>query len=232
MQKWVLITGADRGMGLAFVEHYLSLGNQVIATSRREPFGRSLGELKLKYRDQLIVHLVDLADENSIKQFTDKLTARQIKLDLVINNAGISQLQNIGQWDTGTFIQHFIVNSIAPALVSQAVIPLMSSGSKLVQISSGVASLELNIAADAGLDAYAASKAALNTISRRLATKVAKQNIIVTLINPGWVQTDMGGDEAPMSIEQAVQLMTKSIEKLTQAQSGQFIEADGSLIPW
>ncbi|EWH10186.1 short-chain dehydrogenase/reductase SDR [Catenovulum agarivorans DS-2] len=232
MQNWVLVTGADRGLGLAFVTHYLSLGCHVIATTRREQYTNELAELQRVHSTKLDIQHLDLADEQSINSFAQQLADKKRKLDLVINNAGISQIQQFGRWDSATFLQHFMVNSVAPALVAQAAIPFITAGGKLVQITSGVASLQLNIGADIGLDAYAASKAALNSISRRLSAKVAEQNIIVTLLNPGWVQTDMGGEQATMSIEDAIKLMTQSIEKLTLEQSGKFIEADGSIIPW
>lgn len=232
MKKNILVTGADRGLGLAFVEHYLSQGNFVIATSRRQPVGAALQNLQQTYPGKLKHCFVDLADESSINNFAKQLPELNLTLDVVINNAGISVEQSLGDWKAENFIQHFMVNSIAPMLMAQAVLPYLNANSKLVQITSGVASAQWNIGTEKGLDAYAASKGALNILSRRLSAKVADKNIIVALLNPGWVQTDMGGADAISTIEQAILQMTHTIEQLTLKQSGLFIEADGSLIPW
>lgn len=232
MKNSILVTGADRGLGLAFVEHYLQQGNNVIATSRRQPIGDALQNLQQLHQDKLTVYFVDLTDEVSINHFAEQLATLNIALDIVINNAGISVEQSLGNWKTENFIQHFMVNSIAPMLMAQAVLPYMKADSKLIQITSGVGSAQWNIGTEKGLDAYAASKGALNILSRRLSAKVADKNIIVSLLNPGWVQTDMGGSAATTTIEQATLQMTQTIAELSLKQSGLFIEADGSLIPW
>ncbi|AWB66007.1 short-chain dehydrogenase [Saccharobesus litoralis] len=230
--KTVLITGADRGMGLGFVKHYLSQGKQVIATTRRTQSSQHLAKLKAEYAAQLLVKSLDLGQPESIKSLADELQQANYQLDLVINNAGISYGEPFGEWTAPAFNQHLQINTLGPMLLNQALVPCLAAGCKLIQISSGMGSIEWNIGADNPLDAYAASKCALNILSRRLAEKLKSQNIIVLMLNPGWVQTDMGGAEAPTSIEQAIKDMTSTIDKVSLADSGQFLEADGASIPW
>lgn len=217
-------------MGLGYVEHYLQQGWRVVAASRSAEGSKRLRELEQEHREHLELTKLDLANESSIAALADRLA--QYKLDLVINNAGYSQQEDFGQWNASTFEQHFRVNTVAPALVAQALAHRMRQGSKLVNVSSGMGSFAMNINPENGLDAYAISKTALNLLTLRLAAKLRPRGIIVAALNPGWVNTSMGGKDAPTPICQAIASMAKRIELLTMEESGRFYSCEGKEIPW
>lgn len=224
----VLITGANRGIGLGLVQYYLSAGWSVMACARQPASSSSLQLLAEQFAEQIKLVQLDVSDDASIKQ----LSGLSGKLDLVINNAGVSFDENFGHWASAGFEQSFKVNAIGPALVVQALVPLLKTASTLVNITSGMGSLALNINPGNGLDAYAMSKAALNVLTQRLAGKAELQGRIVVCMNPGWIKTDMGGDEAPGSVDAVAEEMAETIHHLKPEQSGQFLSASGELVEW
>ncbi|MDF7824191.1 SDR family oxidoreductase [Pontiellaceae bacterium B12227] len=226
--KTVLITGANRGIGLGLVQFYLESGWSVIACSRQPSAAKALQELAGQYDEVLRQVQLDVGDEQSIQQ----LGQLSGPLDLLINNAGVSSEENIGQWTTAGFEQSFRVNAAGPALVVQALAPLLHEGAKVVNITSGMGSLALNINPGNGLDAYAMSKAALNAVTQRMAGKPELKGRIVICMNPGWIKTDMGGDEAPGTVEEVAAEMAGTIAGLTPEQSGQFLSAAGERMEW
>ena len=228
----VLVTGADRGLGLGFVGHYLGEGRLVVATTRRSQPSDDLAALGEQFPEYLQVMRLDAADESSIADFAAKAGQQGLTFDLVINNAGVSIEEPYGQWTSEIFTRHFLINTVGPALVVQAIDPMLVQGAKVIQISSGVGSAELNVNPDAGLDAYAASKSALNILARRLATKLRPRNITVVAMSPGWVQTDMGGGEAPSTVDESVNDMVATIDGIPQEATGSFLAKDSSVIPW
>jgi NAD(P)-dependent dehydrogenase (short-subunit alcohol dehydrogenase family) len=230
--KKIIITGANRGLGLGFVEHYLKSGYIVVATCRDLSKAEKLKDLLKVYKENLQIEILDLSDETDIRQFYEKIKSKKIVFNVVISNAGICIEEDFGQWTAATFESNFRINTIGPALFSQIITPFLNKGSKLVNISSGMGSIELNINPDAGLDAYAISKAALNILTKRLASKLQDKGIAVFAMNPGWVKTDMGGQAAPTFINEAISNMVKTIENLTIAHTGQFVSDEGEEIPW
>lgn len=229
MKKSVLITGANKGIGLGFTEFYLKNGANVIATYRKIKNSQALVDLQKTYPQLQIIPL-DVSLENNIATLPKLLSG--ITIDILINNAGVSIAQNFTQWTQESFINSLKVNLIGPALISKTLSPLINNNGKLIQISSGMGSLTWNINPLDDLDAYAASKAALNMLTRRIAEKLKEKNITVIALNPGWVKTDTGGDEAPMSVDEAVILMSRVIEKSSIADSGNFFTENGDIIPW
>lgn len=228
----VLITGANRGIGLGLAQHYLKIGCAVVATARAPEITEVFKTLEVEYGDRFIPVALEVTLEESIDEMVEALKERDVQLDLVINNAGISVEERFGEWTADHFDNHFHVNAAGPALVAQAVVPFMKAGSKLINVSSGMGSLDLNINPENGLDAYAMSKAALNMLTVRLAMKLKSNGVIVATINPGWVQTEMGGPEAPMSIDEAVRALVATIDLLKLEQTGGFYEYNGDELPW
>ncbi|MGB5665777.1 MAG: SDR family oxidoreductase [Maribacter sp.] len=228
----VLITGANRGIGLGLVNHYLIKGLTIVATSQEPENSTDLLQLQKDYGNKLLVLRLDVTNEESIASFINKLKERQVTFSLVINNAGISIEGEFGEWTSAMFIKQFSVNTIGPALIAQAIAPFLHEGSKMVQISSGMGSLAWNINPENALDAYAVSKCALNMITRRLAEKLRSKGVIVFSMNPGWVKTEMGGQEAPTTIEDAIQNMVATINKVTIKKSGRFLSETAEIIPW
>ncbi|MEM6550636.1 MAG: SDR family oxidoreductase [Planctomycetota bacterium] len=227
----MMVTGADRGIGLGLVRHYLEQGCTVIATTRRDTPGQALSALADRH-DRLRVLSLDCSNETSINAFGKRLVAENVTLDVAINNAAISLDEPYGQWTAEHFATHLMVNTIAPALLVQAMQPVLQPGSIVIQMSSGMASAEYNVNADGPLDAYAASKSALNLLTRRLAEKLRPQAIAVVAMSPGWVQTEMGGEGATDTVEEAVQKMTGTIAKLGMDDTGRFIGPEGKPLAW
>ena len=228
----ILITGADRGIGLALVRHYAEKGQSVVATSRRAEPSDELSDLTKNYAGRIRLMSLDVADEESISQFGDEIRNREITFATVISNAGVSVAEDFGLWTAEGFTTNFLVNAVGPALLVQAIESSLESGAKVVCISSGMGSIERNINPENGLDAYAASKCGLNILSRRLAEKLRPRGIIVMSLDPGWVRTDMGGPDAPTEIDDAVGKITLTIEKAGMGDAGSFLSNNGSRIPW
>ena len=227
--KTILITGANRGLGLGFARHYLAAGHRVLAGARDPDGSAELAALKSQYRERIDTQQLDVGSESSVLSLAKSLA--DMELDLVINNAGVCRDEAFGTWSAATFSTAMSVNVTGAALVAQAVTPAMKRGAKLVNISSGLGSIGLNLSPDAGLDAYAASKAALNLVSRRLASKLEADGIAVVAMSPGWVQTRMGGEEDELTVDESVASMTATIERLTLADSGRFVNRNGEDIP-
>lgn len=228
--KTALITGANRGIGLGHARYCLQQGYRVFATARTPEESTAFDELEREYSSQFRPVALDVTSEESLADLSSLVAGES--LDLVISNAGIAIDQNFSTWTAQTYLDHMHVNTIGPALLAQAVSPYMPERGKLINITSGMGSLQLNLNPEMGLDAYAMSKAALNMLTRRLASKLQPMGIIVVSLNPGWVQTSMGGLEAPDTVEEAVSKMQEVINSLTPAQSGAFLSEMGEEMPW
>ncbi len=230
--NYVLITGGSRGLGLGFVRHYLQLGHRVIATATDPEKAVELRSLQQQHAEKLLILALDVSSESSITAFVNILSEKQIRLLVAINNAGICKAEEFGQWTVSAFELHFQVNTIGPMLLSQAIEPLLFPGSKVVQMSSGMGSAALNIDPQGALDAYAASKSALNILTARLAEKYRPLGIISFALNPGWVKTDMGGPEAPSTVEEVIPRLVTLIDKVDLSSTGRFLSDSGEFIPW
>ena len=231
-QNNILVTGGDRGIGLGLVRHYLEGGREVVVTSRRPRPGGALADLNKRFDKGLRLMHLDVADEPSINRFADMIRSRGIAFGTVINNAGVTVEEPFGQWTARNFAANFLVNTVGPALIVQALEPYLELNAKIVQISSGMGSTARNINPENALDAYAVSKCGLNILSRRLAEKLRPKGVTVIAIDPGWVKTDMGGPDAPTTVEEAVRDMIATIDRIGLEESGSFLARDGSTIPW
>lgn len=231
--KTVVITGANRGIGLGFVNYYLSDGSQVIALSRSTIDQSTLTSL-LEHNINKRFHnlTVNLLDESSINNTAKSISNLCSGVDLLINNAGVAEHEVFGEWSQAALTTNFQVNSVAPALLTQALSSQLNQHSKVIQLSSGLASISNNQNPLEGFDGYCMSKAAINMLTRRVASKLSDKKIIVNAISPGWVQTDMGGPEAPVTITEAVNTLTQTIEMLSMENSGKFLDENGNKIDW
>jgi NAD(P)-dependent dehydrogenase (short-subunit alcohol dehydrogenase family) len=215
----VLITGANRGIGLEFARQYSTDGWDVVATVRD-----GSGELdKLGVR---VEHL-DMRDLDAVTHFGEHLDS----LDLLIANAGTYGPKSVmSEHDGEGWLETFAVNTVAPFLLAQSVLERVArADGKLVAISTKMGSIEDNTSG--GYIAYRSSKSALNSAWRSLAID-NRGRVTCAVLHPGWVQTRMGGSSAPLKPEDSVAGMRKVIEGLGPEQSGRFFGYDGSEIPW
>ena len=215
----VLITGANRGIGLEFARQYSEAGWNVIATARQS--SAELDALGVR------VEPLDLSDADSVASFRGKVDS---SLDLFIANAGTNHPMNTEGAQNGRDWQiMMMVNAIAPYQLGKALLPRMSDGGKMIAVSSGMGSIGEN---GGGWIPYRTSKAALNMAWSCLALEAKPRGVACVLLSPGWVKTRMGGGGAEITSEESVGDMRAAIERLTAADSGRFLRRDGSELPW
>lgn len=238
MQR-ILITGANRGLGLAFTRRYLERGERVFAGCRRPETARQLHELQATYPQCLTVVSLDVADADSIRASHAVVRSQVAGLDVLINNAGIyssrgsdEPLERLGTLNFEDALTVLRVNAVAPSIVAQQYLDLLQAGrdAKLVSISSGYGSVSANTGGFPYY--YSASKAALNMFMRSLAADAKRWGIITVLLDPGWVNTDMGGPGAPITPQQAADGMIRVIDTLTPRHNGRFFTRQGREQVW
>lgn len=231
--KRVLITGANRGLGLAFTKESLARGYRVFATCRRPDAADDLQALAADNPEQLTVLRLDVADEETIDAAATAVKAQEGALDLLINNAGVNpggeRPRNLG---AETMLHTFRVNAVGPMLVAQRHLDLLRAGDdpKILNISSTAGSLSRK--SSGGGYSYSSSKAALNMLTRALAFDLDSDGIIVVAIHPGWVRTDMGGPTAPLGPAESVRGVLDVADDLSQADTGSFYTHEGREAPW
>jgi NAD(P)-dependent dehydrogenase (short-subunit alcohol dehydrogenase family) len=238
MQR-ILITGANRGLGLAFTRRYLERGERVFAGCRKPETARQLHELQATYPQRLTVVSLDVADADSIRASHAVVRSQVAGLDVLINNAGIyssrgsdEPLERLGTLNFEDALAVLRVNAVAPSIVAQQYLDLLQAGrdAKLVSISSGYGSVSANTGGFPYY--YSASKAALNMFMRSLAADTKRWGIITVLLDPGWVSTDMGGPSAPITPQQAADGMIRVIDTLTPRHNGRFFTRQGREQVW
>lgn len=227
----LVLTGASRGLGLEFARQYAQDGWQVHAACRN-PQGSAIAELA-KAHPNITLHALDVTDFGRMKALAQELSS--LAIDLLLNNAGIygkKEVQNFGALDENEWLSVFRVNTVAPIKMTEAFLPLVqkSEGKTIAAVSSEMGSIGDNAMGGAML--YRTSKAALNMALKNLSLELAAQGIKVLTLHPGWVRTDMGGQEASLSPDESVRGMRKVIAQSTMADSGRFLAWDGRALPW
>jgi NAD(P)-dependent dehydrogenase (short-subunit alcohol dehydrogenase family) len=226
-----VVTGSGRGIGLEFVRQLLARGDHVVAAVR-DPGSRELAALAAGAGGRLVVARCDVADSASIRELAAGLGEGAV--DLLINNAGTygGDRQRLGDLDIEGALATYRVNALAPIEVTAALLGHLrrGEGRKVIHVTSGMGSIGDNTSG--GFYAYRMSKAALNMASRSLASDLGKDGIASAVVNPGWVQTDMGGSSAPTSVHDSVAGMLRAIDGMTPAQNGGFLDWRGRDWPW
>lgn len=229
----LLITGANRGIGLEFTKQYLEADWRVFACCRHPDKANALKELSARHADLSSVHALDLADFKQIERLAAELASQEI--DLLLNNAGIyPDVPNVGFGTINyeAWQRAFYVNTMAPLKMAETFASQIarSQQKKIVSITSKMGSIADN--SGGGSYLYRSSKTALNMVVKSLSVDLAPRGIIAAVLHPGWVQTEMGGPHALITAQQSVTGMRRVIEQLTPAQSGKFYAYDGKEIPW
>jgi len=221
----VLVTGANRGLGLEFVRQYAADGWRVIACCRDPKEAPELKKLKAE------VHALDVASWESIRHLAKALHGTPV--DVLINNAGLhGDRRMFGETDVELWKKILEVNTIAPVQLLAALLENVAAShhKKVVNISSKVGSI--GDGPSGGSYAYRSSKTALNMAMGNAAHELRNRGITILLIHPGWVQTDMGGPSAPVSIEQSIAGIRRVVDKATAAETGHFYDYTGKQLPW
>lgn len=221
----IVITGASRGIGLEFTRQLVSKGNHLLVTARAPEEAPELLRLLKGFANNLEILPLDVREEGAPERLA-QAAQRFSKIDLLINNAGIYP-QGEARDD---FVEGFLVNSIAPYLITRALLPALkkSANPKAVFITSLMGSIEDNTSG--GSCAYRSSKAALNMIVRCLS--MDEPWLTTALLHPGWVQTRMGGPEALIRAEVSVRGMLRVVNQLEKGSLGAFVDYEGEKLPW
>lgn len=225
MSLRILITGANRGLGLELARQLADRGDDVLATYRDSASADDLMQLGVR------TARLDVSDTASVESLVESLPPGG--LDLLINNAGIGVgHRELGHLDYERVSRYFETNAVGPLRLTESLLPQLKAGRRklIVNMTSRMGSIGDNTSGDAY--GYRASKAALNMFTRSLAIDLAKDGFICVVLHPGWVQTDMGGPSASVPVGESVAGLLRVIDGLGPADSGRFFDFSGQEIAW
>jgi NAD(P)-dependent dehydrogenase (short-subunit alcohol dehydrogenase family) len=216
-----LITGANRGIGLAICTQLKARGDDVVAVCRTP--SPELSALGID-----IVEGIDVSDDESIQTLPSRIDNRPV--DVLVNNAGRLRRDSLSQPNDSEAIAQFMVNTMGPLRVTRALMPLLSSGSKVAHITSRMGSIGDNTSG--GMYGYRMSKAALNAAAKSMALDLAPQGVMVAVLHPGFVRTGMTGGNGLVDAPESAAGLIARIDGLTAENSGTFWHMNGDVLPW
>ncbi len=225
MSNTYVVTACNRGLGLEFARQLEARGNRVIATCRNPNDAPELGQLGVD------VHQLDVSDAAGVERFAAALAGEPI--DVLINNAGVGvRSRPLESVDFDEMMHFFAVNSVAPLRLATALLPQLRAGDgkTIINLTSRMGSIADNSSGAAY--AYRASKAALNIETRSLAVDLRAEGFVCVVLHPGWVETDMGGANAPVPVADSIKGMLDVIDGLEAGDSGEFFDFSGERVPW
>lgn len=245
--KSILITGCNRGLGLGLVKHLVKNPNpptNLIATCRDVQKAEELRNVAEQHKNVHILQL-DLKSFDKYQDFSKQVSdiVKDDGLNVLFNNAGVSpKFTRLNLVKLEQLLETLTANTIAPIMLTKALLPLLKKSSKnstlpmgvqraaIINMSSMLGSVELNTTG--GLYPYRCSKSALNIATRSMSIDLKIDNILVTCLHPGWVKTDMGGTNAPMQIDESISSIVKFLPTLEEKHNGGFYQFDGQPMPW
>lgn len=231
--KTVVVSGANRGLGLEFARQYAARGDRVFAGVRDPDRADDLNAAAREGpHGVLTVHGLDVASDDSVAGFA--AAVGRTPVDVVIANAGVfggSRQHRLGEVSAAEFLDTLNVNTVGPVRLADALLPNLRAGrdKKLIAITSGMGSIAET---GGGYLAYRASKAGLNMVWATLARDLAKDGIVCVPMSPGWAKTDMGGAGAPQEVDDTVRDLIARIDAYGPADSGRFLGFSGREVPW
>ncbi len=228
----IMITGANRGIGLELVRQYAADGWEVLACCRSPENAHELKQLAAA-NSKVSVHPLDVTNTQQRKVLAAQLKGKPI--DILFNSAGVSgswSAQGFGHCQAEEWLDVLHVNVVTPMLMMQdfAANVALSERKIIANMSSKMGSIADNTSGGSYL--YRSSKAALNMVNKSAAHDLARKGISVVLLHPGWVRTDMGGPNGELSVEESVTALKRNLANVTFADSGRLLDIDGSSIPW
>lgn len=240
MMPTLLVTGANRGIGLELCKQSLAEGWRVYATCRKPEDAKELMALtdltnenaQVDTQGQLSVHALDVRNIEQLEQLQLRLKHKPV--DVLFNNAGVHAIEasEFGCCNDKAWEEAVHVNLLAPMKMMEYFVDNVGDSKMkiMVNISSKMGSIADN--SSGGSYAYRATKAALNAVTVSAAQDLKHRDIIVMILHPGWVRTDMGGSNGELSVEQSVSMLMALINHADMRQSGKFLDIDGTEIPW
>lgn len=224
----ILVTGANRGLGLEFVLSYAAEGWRVHACCRHPEKAKALAEVA----GDVVVHKLDVTDGLRVAGLARALADEPI--DILINNAGVyhAEAGEFGMIDYDTWVEELKINTVAPARMAERFVEQVAASERklIVNISSGMGSIALTASGDSVI--YRSSKAGLNMVVKCLSHALAERGITVVALSPGWVSTEMGGANAELTPADSIAKMRTVIDRLTPADTGRFFNHEGEERPW
>ena len=225
-----LITGANRGIGLAMTKHALEQGDSVVACCRNPDQATELNALAGDIR----IERLDVTDPDSCAALSERLGGQPI--DTLINNAGVfdHDCDALSSFDVGAFERTIRTNTLGPILVIRALAGQVASSSlkRIANISSDLGSIDNALQDQMGFLGYRVSKAALNMATVTIANELKDRGVTCVTIHPGWVQTDMGGDQAPLEPDTSAKGILSLLSSLTIEDTARYIRYDGAEVAW
>lgn len=221
MSHTVVVTGANRGIGLALVQEYLGRGDRVYALCRAP------SEALLQTSAQIVIG-IDVASASVGQRLASALA--EVKVDILINNAGILRDESLGGIDYDSISEQFQVNAMGPLRVTEALAGQLPRGARVALITSRMGSVADNTSG--GRYGYRMSKAALNIAGVSLARDLKPAGVAVALLHPGYVQTDMVGNRGDIPAQEAAHRLVARIDELNLENSGTFWHSNGEVLPW
>ncbi|MDB2373979.1 SDR family oxidoreductase [Psychrosphaera haliotis] len=219
--KTAVITGANRGIGLAMATQLSQQGWEIIGVCRSDSD-------ELEAIAGMVISGIDVTEPEHLQQV--KKILGDTKVDLLINNAGLLQDEKLGEIDYDSIRDQFEINTLAPLMVTEALLPNMSEGSKVALITSRMGSIADN--ESGGRYGYRASKAALNAFGKSLSLDLKDDGIAVALLHPGYVQTRMVNFGGHITPEEAAEGLLARIDELNLENTGGFWHSNGEQLPW
>ena len=229
MTRTVVVTGASRGIGRRLAEMLADDGHTVVAACR---------DPSVWQEGPVVPLALDTTDPESCSSFADAVAEAVDHVDVLVNNAGIKQAPGyaweasagpIEQIDPAAVAAIIGTNVIGTISVTRALRPMLRTGSIVMNISSQLGSLEAGVEVDY---AYNASKAALNMVTVTMQRDLGPSGVSAVSINPGWIRTSMGGDEAPLDLDDAVRDLASLVGRIDESYGGRFVDRCGEPMPW
>jgi len=221
MPQTIVLTGSNRGIGLALARAWHARGDEVVAVCRK-------ASDQLRQLGVWCVEGIDVSHGKDVERLRDILG--NARIDMLYHNAGIMHEENIETLDFGQIQRQFEVNTLGPLRVTQALLERIPQGGKIGLMSSCMSSIANN--ASGGRYGYRMSKAALNAAGKSMALDLKQRGIAVAILHPGYVRTDMTGQRGMLTAAESAEVLVQRMDELDLENTGTFWHADGSVLPW